>query len=150
MEIIIRECRAEDARAIHELNHSEMGYDYPLSDTEAKLRRLLADRAHRIYIAVADGRIAGYIHACDYELLYAPPMKNIMGIAVSGEYKRLGIGSALMRQVEGWAAQTGAQAIRLVSGESRTAAHEFYRSQGYSGGRRQLNFRKQLSSPPKK
>ncbi len=145
MEIIIRECRAEDARAIHELNRAEMGYDYPLSDTEAHLRRLLADRAHRIYVAVADGQVAGYIHACDYDLLYAPPMKNIMGIAVSGEYKRLGIGSALMRQVEVWAAQTGAQAIRLVSGESRTVAHEFYRRQGFAGGRRQVDFKKPIS-----
>ena len=47
-------------------------------------------------------------------------------------------------QVELWAKDTGAAGIRLVSGAERTDAHEFYRHCGFSGDKRQLNFKKKL------
>ncbi len=145
MDIIIRECRIEDAEAIRQLNLTCMGYDYPLSDTERQLKKSLSDPAHRIFVATADGTVVGYVHASDYDLLYAPPMKNILGIAVSNAFTRRGIGTALLQQVEQWAASSGAGGVRLVSGASRTGAHEFYRSLGYDGGKQQLNFKKLLS-----
>lgn len=84
----------------------------------------------------------GYVHACDYELLYAPPMKNIMGIAVLKAYKRRGIGRALLEEVEVWARKTGCAGVRLVSGAAKTGAHAFYRQCGYSGNKMQLNLKK--------
>jgi len=69
-------------------------------------------------------------------------MKNIMGIAVSSEYKQKGIGRALLQQVENWARETGASGIRLVSGAIRTDAHAFYRRCGYSGNKEQINLKK--------
>ncbi len=69
-------------------------------------------------------------------------MKNIMGIAVNRDYQHRGIGSALLRQVEQWARQTGAAGVRLVSGATRTGAHAFYHQCGYSGDKAQLNLKK--------
>ena len=84
----------------------------------------------------------GYVHDLDYDLLYAPHMKNIMGIAVSSAYKRKGIGSALLQYVENWALETGASGIRLVSGATRTDAHAFYRHCGFEGNKEQINLKK--------
>ena len=142
MDLTIRLCCLDDVDSIYELNRTQMGYEYPLDDTRENLARLLADDRHRIFVAVIDNAVVGYVHANDYDLLYAPPMKNIMGIAVAEPFKRMGAGTALLTAVEQWARESGAAGVRLVSGAGRTGAHEFYRSLGYLGGNRQLNFKK--------
>lgn len=144
MKPIIRECFIDDSFAIQQLNFLELGYDFPVEQTQQKLRELLASKKDKIFVAEVDGIIVGYVHANDYELLYAPPMKNIMGIAVLTEYRRKGIGKALLEKVERWAKETGAAGVRLVSGGSRIDAHSFYNSLGYGEGKPQLNFKKQL------
>lgn len=84
----------------------------------------------------------GYVHLADYDLLYADHMKNIMGIAVDPSCRRLGIGKKLLEAGESWAKETGADGVRLVSGETRTGAHALYRSLGYEGNKMQLNLKK--------
>jgi len=144
MYFTIREASLSDAEAIWMLNCTEMGYPFPLDATFDKLEKLLRRGSDKIYVATIDGAVVGYVHANDYDVIYAPHMKNIMGIAVAQEHKHKGIGKALLQQVELWAADTGATGIRLVSGTSRTGAHEFYRRCGYSGDKEQLNLKKKL------
>ena len=142
MEFEIREATIADADEIYILNRDEMGYEFPVEQTKEKLIKLLSNSSDKIFVAVAENKVVGYVHANDYDVIYAPHMKNIMGIAVSKDYKRNGIGVALLQFVENWAKQTGASGVRLVSGESRTGAHEFYRHCGYVGGKKQINFKK--------
>lgn len=142
MSFLVREATASDAAAIWELNALEVGYQYPLEATIQKLDTLLNNKSNRIYVAVSEGLVAGYVHANDYDVIYAPHMKNIMGIAVSSSYRRQGIGRALLQQVENWALPTGAAGVRLVSGMTRTEAHKFYHSCGYTGDKGQLNLKK--------
>ena len=138
----IREAEISDATSIWKLNCDEMGYQYPLSDTVLNIGKLLSSETDKIYVAVSNNTIVGYVHANDYDLTYAPHMKNIMGIAVSGSWQRRGIGRALLNSIENWARQSNAKGIRLVSGSSRMEAHAFYRSCGYSGDKLQLNLKK--------
>lgn len=142
MEFVIRECRIDDAKYIQELNCNEMGYDYSIEDTKLKLMKLLDSDKDKIFVAVTDDIVIGYIHANDYDVIYMPSMKNIMGIAVSGSYRRNGVAKALLEKVEEWAKVSGAKGIRLTSGVERAGAHEFYRYMGYDGGKQQLNFKK--------
>lgn len=144
MAVTIRSAALEDAGAIVLLNEQEMGYPYPLDKAREQLEMLLKDPGQRILVAEVDGQIVGYIHAADYLALYAPPLKNIMGIAVSSAHRRKGVGKALLTAVEDWAKQSGAAGVRLVSGASRTEAHMFYRACGYDGGKMQVNFKKYL------
>ncbi len=144
MKYIIRPAAAGDAPALCRLNREEMGYDYPLEDTARRLLHLIASPTDALLVAESDEGILGYVHAQHYELLYAPPMKNIMGIAVSSAHRRKGIGKALLERVEQLAREDGCSMVRLVSGASRTQAHEFYRTLGYGGGRAQLNFKKSV------
>lgn len=144
MNFIIRECKISDCRAICRLNRCRLGYDFPPEETMKKLKKRLADPSQKIFAAEAGGRVAGYIHARDYDVLYAPHMKNILGIAVAREYHRQGIGRALLTAVEDWAANTGAAGVRLVSGERRSGAHLFYTRCGYASDKMQINFKKML------
>lgn len=141
----IRECQVEDAEAIQTLNREELGYSFPLVDTQRKLEMLLHSGKDKIYVAEMDGTVVGYVHACDYDVIYFPHMKNIMGIAVSSQCRRLGIGKALLSKVEDWARESGAAGVRLVSGSERTEAHLFYKHCGYDTGKMQLNFKKRVS-----
>lgn len=142
MDFQIRECKIEDVNAIYNLNHNEMGYEYSIDNTKYKLEYLLKSDKDVIFIATVQNIVIGYVHANDYDVIYAPHMKNIMGIAVSGEYKKHGIGKALLEEIEKWAKETGAFGIRLVSGSTRTGAHEFYKRCGYVGDKQQINFKK--------
>lgn len=145
MEVEIRECLVDDANAIYRLNCDEMGYSYPLDATKENLSKLINSNNDKIFVAVADNLVVGYIHANDYDLIYTPHMKNIMGFAVKSEYKRNGIGKALISEVEKWAKNTNACGIRLVSGSERTGAHQFYEYCGYCKGKQQINFKKKFS-----
>lgn len=144
MEITVRLAVPGDAPALTELNTHSMGYEYPEALTRWKLERLLADGRNGIFVAEAEGRVVGYVHLVDYDVLYADPMKNVMGIAVDPEFRRQGIGSVLLKAGERWALENGAAGVRLASGESRVGAHAFYRSLGYEGNKMQLNLKKKL------
>ena len=144
MQIKIRECTTLDYMDIALLNKNEMGYDYPASDTKEKLEQLLNDSNHKIYVAIVCDNIVGYVHANNHDLLYAPHLKNIMGIAVASDFKKNGIGKMLLNEVEEWAWETGAYGVRLVSGATRTGAHAFYMCCGYGGIKEQKNFKKML------
>ena len=56
-----------------------IGYDYSEEAARIQLEYLLNDTNHKIYVAVIEDEVVGYIHANNYDLLYAPHMKNIMG-----------------------------------------------------------------------
>lgn len=142
MDILIREVQLEDYISIYRLNCDEMGYDYPVEKTKEKLAGFILSNQDKIYVAVWDDEIVGYVHANDYDTTYMSHMKNIMGIAVDASHKRQGIGRKLLEKVEEWAKETGAEGVRLVSGSTRVDAHTFYRSCGYSGDKMQLNLKK--------
>lgn len=111
MEFKIRECRVEDFEAIYSLNKKELGYDYPMENTRDKLVQLIGDSTNKIYVATLLDVVIGYVHATDYDVLYAPHMKNIMGIVVTQEFKNYGIGRALLEKVEDWAKNTNATEV---------------------------------------
>lgn len=138
----IREAVLNDAKAISELNNIQMGYKTSVEDTSERLVSILASKSNKVFVATVDGNVVGYIHANDYDVLYFPHVKNIMGIAVNEEFKRQGIGRRLIDAVEVWARNTNAVGIRLVSGAARKDAHEFYKHCGYNENKEQLNFKK--------
>lgn len=138
----IREAVPDDAEAISELNNSQMGYVFSTRDTYEKLCDILRCEKDKVFVAIIEGNVVGYIHANNYDLLYHPHMKNIMGITVDEKFKRQGIGRMLIEAVEVWAKKTGAAGIRLLSGATRTDAHSFYKSCGFSGDKEQVNLKK--------
>lgn len=163
--IKIRQAAASDIPAMNELFRKDLGYaECTLKIVEKQFAGLDNSR-EAVFIAEAEStdasgeshddspdvtsdarlfRIAGVIHVEKYNVLYFPTMANILGIAVAADFRRQGIGSALLKRAEKWACENGAGSMRLNSGESRKKAHEFYRALGYIDDKKQLRFIKEL------
>lgn len=140
----IRECRIDDAFDICEINRNDLGYSFSTNETVKNLSVILQKESDKVFVAIADGKVAGYVHANIYELIYSPKRVNIMGIAVSSGYRKQGIGKALISKVEAWAKENDAKGIRLVSGEHRKEAHCFYQGVGFIKSKTQFNFKKDI------
>lgn len=140
--ITIRECALTDCESIYLLNKNDLGYDFPIEKTAKRLEMILGSNKDKIFVAEYGGKVIGYIHACDYDVIYGPSMKNILGLAVDSHYRKLGAGKALLTAAENWAKETGSAGVRLCSGAQRKGAHEFYKRCGYICSKEQLNFKK--------
>ena len=135
-----------DYEAIARISRDDLGYDCAPALVREKLRRALQSERERVFVAVCDGEVAGYIHAEDYAVLYFETMKNILGLAVAANHRRKGIGTKLLGAVEDWARETGVRQIRLNSGMTRRGAHAFYRANGYTDEKEQTRFIKTLEA----
>ena len=143
----IRQAAASDIPAMNELFRKDLSYEECRLEIVKKQFAGLDNSREAVFVAEAeddDGHIAGVIHVEKYNVLYFPTMANILGLAVAADYRRQGIGSALLKRAEEWARENGACSMRLNSGESRKQAHEFYRAQGYTDDKKQLRFIKEL------
>lgn len=161
----IRHAAASDIPAMNELFQKDLGYAECTLEIVEKQFAGLDNSREAVFIAEAEStdasgeshdgspdvtsdarlfRIAGVIHVEKYNVLYFPTMANILGIAVAADFRRQGIGSALLKRAEEWARENGAGSMRLNSGESRKKAHEFYRALGYIDDKKQLRFIKEL------
>ena len=143
----IRQATASDIPAMNELFQKDLGYAECRLEIVEKQFAGLDNSQEAVFVAEAEddsSHIAGVIHVEKYNVLYFPTMANILGIAVAADFRRQGIGSALLKRAEEWARKNGVCSMRLNSGESRKQAHEFYRAQGYLDDKKQLRFIKEL------
>ena len=141
--IKIRTVSINDADDICTISGKYLGYPCEPSLVRDKIGNLNPDR-EAVFVAMKDDNAVGYIHVEKYDLLYFETMANILGLAVRAEYRHNGIGKALVFAAEAWAAENNIKMMRLNSGASRTAAHEFYRHLGYGSDKGQLRFTKNL------
>ena len=139
---IIRQAKISDAKDIYYINKTSLGYDYDFEKQKLKIEAVLNDETQVIFVAEIDSKVVGYIHLVNYDVIYADNFKNCLGLAVDNDYKRNGIGAALLKQAEIWAKENGAAGIRLCSGAERENAHKFYESQGYAVTKLQKNIKK--------
>jgi ribosomal protein S18 acetylase RimI-like enzyme len=107
---------------------------------------LLADEEHGLFVAEADGRVAGFLHVIAQDALPIPilvPRRLAMvdNLAVRRDLRRLGIGRALMGRAEAWAREQGAAELDLNVFEFNATAIAFYRSLGYETYTRRLSKR---------
>lgn len=142
-EFTIRTASSEDTAAIAMLCRESLGY--ACTDATVQTRLSQCDSAReRVFVAEQDGTVVGFVHAEIYKTLYFDLLVNILGFAVSSEFRRQGIGTALLAKTEQWAVDVGAVGIRLNSGGMRTDAHIFYRHAGFSEEKVQLRFLKRV------
>ena len=144
MNIKIRRCMISDAHRIYELSMNELGYKFSEEQVEANVRRLIGVSTSLILVAECGEEVVGFIHASNHEPVYAPPMKNILGLAVDSNFRKQGLGRQLVEAVEEWARETGAAGIRVNSGDNMDSGPRFYKSMGYSYIRTQYKFKKML------
>ena len=143
-QIVIRGAAVSDAARIQRLNRDALGYDYPVDKTALRLAELIENPDCRVFVALADDLVVGYVQANGYRATYGDPAVNVMGLAVDESVRGEGVGRALMEYVEAWGRDGHADEVRHNSEAQRVGAHEFYRSIGYALNKMQARFGKPL------
>lgn len=143
LEVDIRLVTRDDAEDVCRICCDDLGYQCDKSLVKERITQLDPGR-EAVYVALIDERVIGYIHVEKYNTLYFETMANILGLAVSGKYRKKGVGKALVDQAEKWANENDISLMRLNSGAKRSGAHDFYRRLGYSSEKDQVRFIKRI------
>lgn len=141
--MIIREASVQDALAICNICRNDLGYDCSAEFVSIRLNSL-DKRREQVFVVEVNTAVVGFVHVEKYETLYFEPMVNILGLAVTSNFRRHGIGKTLLHYTEKWAKECGINRIRLNSGFSRKEAHAFYRAMGYNNEKKQIRFIKDI------
>ena len=140
----VRSVESRDVSALTRLA-GELGYPSSADQIGARLKRVLADHEHAIFVAEdSTGTVVGWVHVFINKLLESDPRAEIGGLVTDPAVRRQGIGRVLMQQAEKWARAHGMAVVGLRSNIKRTEAHQFYGNLGYTSAKTQFNFRKQL------
>ena len=124
----------DDYGAIHSLIANELGYEQTdFGKLCIRLGKMDADPALLTVVAVAEGKVVGFIGLCrglayniDEEYM------QVSALAVPTELQNKGIGTKLLKWAEDYAENNGVRNIVLTSRLHRTDAHAFYERNGYS------------------
>jgi hypothetical protein len=141
--LVIREANPNDSIEICKICVEDLGYDCEPELVKIRLENLDKNR-EKVFVADINGKAIGFVHAEKFNTLYYKDMMNIQGMAVAKSYHRNGYGKMLMHAAEDWAKDNHIDVIRLNSGIGRKAAHNFYRTLGYTNEKEQIRFMKML------
>ena len=154
LEIIIRQATAEDYDAlcviideVDTLHRDRMPHIFqkppgPVRDKEYILG-LLADDNVGLFVAEVDGQVAGFVHVLvrdtpPWPVLVPRRRAFVDSLAVGQEFRRRGIGRALMDRAHTWSIAKGAVDIELNVFEFNRPALAFYRALGYETSTRRM------------
>lgn len=107
----------------------------PISAAESGpvLDAIMANPERRLLVAAADSVIAGSIDLIIIPNLthHGRPWAIVENVIVDQNYRRAGIGTALMERGLAEARDAGCYKVQLHSGKQRLGPHAFYRSLGF-------------------
>ena len=150
MSWIVRDMEPADAVWIWNIIQDSLGYECRLETVRDRLVYLCHKPGNRVVVVMENGtgRIGGFLHAADYEVIYSGSQKNIVALAVDPSLQGQGLGKQLLRAVEAWAQECHCIGVRLVSSSVRVQAHAFYQHCGYDPRKEQKNFVKRIEALP--
>jgi GNAT superfamily N-acetyltransferase len=99
----------------------------------ATFQWMAANQAYYVLVAKSDEAVAGSLMGivC-WELLgRCRPFMVIENVIVAPDYRRMGVGRALMTEIERLAREQDCSLIEFCSSSKRKDAHRFYESMGY-------------------
>jgi GNAT superfamily N-acetyltransferase len=101
------------------------------AEFRGRFERVSAESAHRIIVAEVEGEVVGVLHVFERPALEKPCEAIVQALVVDGERRGAGIGEALMREAEAWAAARKLASTALYTRIDREAARLFYERIGY-------------------
>lgn len=139
----IRTATSADAPAMAALS-AELGYPADAAAMRSRLERILGRSHQHVVVAIVDGAVAGWLQACASEVLESGFRAEIVGLIVSGRFRRRGVGRLLVGSATSWAAAVGAKAVCVRSNVQRQESHAFYPALGFEAVKTQKVYRKHL------
>ncbi len=142
--ITTRDASAADAAALARLS-AQLGYPVTPAEVADRLSRVTSPRHGRVVVAVDDrGDVIAWTTVEEVEHIHSERHTEISGFVVDESHRGRGVGGVLMTEVERWARERKLPYVRLNANVTRTAAHRFYRSLGFTLAKQQYAFRKEL------
>jgi GNAT superfamily N-acetyltransferase len=142
--VTIRPAAPSDAPILCELL-AQLGYPASVSEIPARLSALASFPRAAAFVAMNGyGEVVGLATTHIFPSIHDNgPVAWLTTLVVLEDARGAGIGSALVRHVEQWAAQNGAIRLSVTSGMHRKATHEFYEKRDYENSG--LRFTKKLA-----
>jgi GNAT superfamily N-acetyltransferase len=130
--VAIRLANISDAPVLCELL-AQLGYPTSLEEIRIRLGALEQfPNAAAFAAANGYGEVIGVATTHIFPSLHdSAPVAWLTTLVVLEDARGAGVGSALVRHVEHWAARHGAKRLSLTSGIQRRATHEFYQKREY-------------------
>lgn len=141
--VTIRPATPDDAIAMANLA-TQLGY---ASNPEQILWRLadLSQPHHRVFVAVADGTVVGFVHVEVKLTLLTDDVAEIGSLVVDQSWREEGVGRELVNTAEAWVRRRGCSSVQVRSNVQRYGAHAFYNRLGYRQSKTSLVFTKSLA-----
>lgn len=126
----IREAEKSDFYEINLLSE-ELGYEKVTQlEAEKRLAVILKSENDKLWVYEDNNRIKGWIHAFIARRAASDSFAEIGGLVVSSDFRRKGIGKALVETSMEWAKSNKIK-IRVRCNSKRSDTHVFYRSIGF-------------------
>lgn len=156
IEVQIRQARLEDGTALAALLRSIGWFARMASEPETATRQTVSRHleaclanptSHSIYVATGrDGRLLGYVavHWLPY-LFLSGPEGFVSELFVAGSARGSGVGTLLLRTVEGEATARGCSRLQLINFRNRKSyQRRFYEKAGWEERPNGASFAKQI------
>ena len=101
------------------------------AEFRARFERVSATPGHRIIVAEMDSEIVGVLHVFERPALEKPCEAVVQALVIDGKRRGAGVGEALMREAEAWAASRKLTSTALYTRIDRDRARMFYERIGY-------------------
>ena len=132
----IRQAKPADFPEVFKL--LEQLWDYKELDRRllaAAYKRSLKEKNYRAFLAVKDGKIAGFAGTIILNHMWqAGTICHLNELIVDRNIRAKGIGSAMMDHIETYAGKKGCRGVELESAKRRRRTHKFYKARGYNPG----------------
>src|SRR6266404_1814709 len=142
---VIRRAKITDAAGVAELS-GILGYPVDAETMKGRLEQLGGREEHVVFVAEANGKLAGWTHAAEQEILEVGRVWEIWGLVVAAGQRGRGVGRHLIEAVEQWARGRGLDQVSVRSNVARIESHPFYEKLGYTRLKTQHAYRKRLDS----
>jgi GNAT superfamily N-acetyltransferase len=127
----IRSPVADDVPALVPL-FAAWDHPQPAAMIAGRLEAYAATPHAELLVAELDGAVAGLAGVCAEPHLARPALNaRLMGLVVGADFRRRGVGEALLRAAEALARDWGCDRMEVTSSRRREAAQAFYPSLGY-------------------
>jgi GNAT superfamily N-acetyltransferase len=124
-----------------------LGYATDSSAMAERFAAVARSSSDILLVAEMSGSVIGWLQAHAAWVLETGFRVEIVGLIISPESRRAGVGRALVAAAERWAEDLGAVSIVVRSNAQRVESHAFYPAIGYMRKKTQEVYWKTLNKP---
>ncbi len=144
MDFNIRNVKKEDSLGVKKLAE-ELGYPSSEEKISEILETVIKHSDHRMIVAEKANELIGYIHMVSSLSIGSDRFVEIAALSVLDEYRKKGIGKALIAESQNMATEKGIDYLRIRSNIIRREAHKFFEKRGFRNLKTQEIFMKKIS-----